>query len=212
MAVVGMGKTPSATTFHNAPTPKMKEMLLEMGKVVLESGKVWAGLAILEDGFDQTAELHAIPAAEVLAREPKLVDRHYHYFPRLPLDHINVLVVDEIGKTYSGTGMDTNVIGYRAVRDGEDLSKPKIHIIAALSLAPESHGNAIGVGLADFITRRLRDAINEQKTFLNSFTTGHMGRVKVPIAFRDDEELFEKMAWRYGEKGWVVIPNTLHLE
>jgi hypothetical protein len=212
MAVVGMGKTPSATTFHSAPTPTMKEMLVEMGAMVLNSGKIWAGLAILEDGYDQTAELHAIPAAEVLAREPKLIERHYHYFPRLPLDHINVLVVDEMGKTYSGTGMDTNVIGYRAVRDGEDLTKPVIHQIAALNLSPKSQGNAIGVGLADFITRRLRDAIDEDKTFLNSFTTGHMGRAKIPVALKDDQELFEKLVWRYGEQGWLFIPNTLHLE
>lgn len=212
MAVVGMGKTPSATTFHSAPTPTMKEMLIEMGSLVLGSGKIWAGLAILEDGLDQTAELHAIRPAEILKREPELIKRHEHYFPRLPLDHINVLVVDAIGKIFSGTGMDTNVIGYRGVRDGEDLSKPVIHQIAALSLSPASHGNAIGVGLADFITRRLRDAIDEKKTFFNSFTTGHMGRVKIPVALKDDQELFETIAGRYGEHGWIVIPNTLHLE
>jgi hypothetical protein len=212
MMVVGMGKIPSATTFHSAPTPKMKEMLLEMGQVVLDSGKIWAGLAILEDGFDQTAELHAVQPGEILKREPQLVERHRHYFPRLPLDHINVLVINAIGKTFSGTGMDTNVVGYRGVRDGEDLTKPEIHQIAALSLAEASHGNAIGVGLADFITRRLRDAIDEQKTFLNAFTTGHMGRAKIPVTFRDDEELFARMRERYGEKGWIVVPNTLHLE
>jgi hypothetical protein len=212
MMVVGMGKTPSATTFHSAPTPQMKEMLLEMGEMVLSSGKIWAGLAILEDGFDQTAELHAVRPSDILKREPELVERHRKYFPRLPLEHINVLVVNAIGKTYSGTGMDTNVLGYRGVRDGEDLTTPVIHQIAALSLAEASHGNAIGVGLADFITRRLRDAIDEQKTFLNSFTTGHMGRVKIPIAFRDEEELFKTIASRYGDRGWLVIPNTLHLE
>jgi len=212
MMVVGMGKTPSATTFHSAPTPQMKNMLLEMGEVVRDSGKIWAGLAILEDGYDQSAELHAVRPADVLQVEPKLIERHRHYFPRLPLDHLNVLVVDTIGKNFSGTGMDTNVIGYRGVRDGEDLTKPEIHVIAALALSPQSQGNAIGVGLADFITRPLRDAIDEQKTFLNSFTTGHMGRVKIPVAFRDDEELFERLAGRYGEDGWLIIPNTLHLE
>ena len=177
---------------------------------MLDSGKIWAGLAILEDGFDQTAELHAVRPADILRREPELIERHRHYFPRLPLDHINVLVIDAISKTFSGTGMDTNVIGFRGCRDGEDLTKPVIHVIAALSLAEASQGNAIGVGLADFITRRLRDGIDEQKTFLNSFTTGHMERIKIPATFRDDEELFERIAGRYGEKGWIVIPNTLH--
>jgi hypothetical protein len=212
MMVVGMGKIPSAETFHSAPTPQMKDMLLEMGQVVLDSGKIFAGLAILEDGFDNTAELHAIPPAEILTREPQLLERHRHYFPRLPLDDINVLVVDAIGKTYSGTGMDTNVIGYRGVRDGEDLTKPYIHAIAALNLAEASQGNAIGVGLADFITRRLRDAIDEKKTFLNSFTTGHMIRAKIPITLADDEELITTLAGRYGDNRWLIIPNTLHLE
>ena len=64
----------------------MKDMLLEMGQVVLDSGKIWAGLAILEDGFDQTAELHALRPADILQREPELIERHRHYFPRLPLD------------------------------------------------------------------------------------------------------------------------------
>jgi hypothetical protein len=190
----------------------MKEMLVEMGRVVLDSGKIWAALAILEDGYDQTAELHAVRPNEILGTEPQLVERHRRYFPRLPLDHINVLVVDTIGKVISGTGMDTNVIGYRGVRDGEDLAKPEIHVIAALNLHPASQGNAIGVGLADFITRNLRDAIDEQKTLLNTFTTGHMGRAKIPPTFRDDEELFERVASRYGDHGWMIIPNTLHLE
>jgi hypothetical protein len=212
MMVVGMGKIPSAETFHSAPTPQMKDMLLEMGQVVLDSGKIFAGLAILEDGFDNTAELHAIAPSDILTGEPQLLERHRHYFPRLPLDDIGVLIVDEIGKTYSGTGMDTNVIGYRGVRDGEDLNKPYIHAIAALNLAPASQGNAIGVGLADFITRRLRDDIDERKTFLNSFTTGHMIRAKIPISLADDEELVNTLAGRYGDKRWLFIPNTLHLE
>jgi hypothetical protein len=190
----------------------MKQMLLEMGQVVLDSGKIWGGLAILEDGFDQTAELHALRPADILRREPQLLERHRQYFPRLPLEQLNVLVVDTIGKNFSGTGMDTNVIGYRGVRDGEDLTKPFIHVIAALNLSPESQGNAIGVGLADFITRRLRDAIDEQKTFLNTFTTGHMGRIKIPATFRDDQQLFTHLADRYGDGGWMIIPNTLHLE
>lgn len=212
MMVVGMGKIPSAETFHSAPTPTMPDMLFEMGQVVLDSGKIWAGLAILEDGYDQTAELHAIAPDEILTREPQLLARHREYFPRLPLDDINVLVVDAIGKTFSGTGMDTNVIGYRGVRDGEDLTSPRIHVIAALSLAAASHGNAIGVGLADFITRILRDAIDEQKTFLNAFTTGHMERAKIPATFASDEELITTIARRYGTKRWLFIPNTLHLD
>ncbi|TWT47829.1 DUF2088 domain-containing protein [Botrimarina hoheduenensis] len=212
MMVVGMGKIRSAETFHATPTPQMKDMLLEMGRLLVDSGKIWAGLAILEDGYDQTAELHALPAAEILTREPALLEKHRSYFPRLPLDQINALVVDEIGKTYSGTGMDPNVIGFRGVKGYEDIVQPEVRVIAALRLAEASKGNAIGVGLADFITRRLRDAIDEHKTFINVFTTGDMDRAKIPATLADDAEVIAKMRERYGDHRWVFIPNTLHLD
>lgn len=212
MIVVGMGKINSARTFHSAGTDVMKDMLLEMGKRALDSGKILAGLAILEDGFDETAELHAVAPGDIMAREPELLERHRTYFPRLPVDDLNVLVVDEIGKTYSGTGMDTNVIGYRGVKYHEDLDNPRIRVIAALGLAEETRGNAIGIGLADFTTRRLRDAIDEQKTFINVFTTGDMQRMKIPATLADDREVFERVAERYGLTRWMAIPNTLHLE
>ncbi len=189
----------------------MKTMLLEMGQLLIDSGKVWAGLALLEDGFDKTAEVHALAAKDILAKEPALLAKHHTYFPRLPIDELNVLVVNEIGKTFSGTGMDTNVIGYRGVRGGEDLSTPNIKIIAVLNLIEASKGNAIGVGLADFITRRLRDAIDEHKTFVNVYTTGDMERAKIPATLPDDETVVGKIRERYGDSRWMWIPNTLHL-
>jgi len=186
-------------------------MLLEMGGLLIDSGKIFAGLAILEDGFDETAELHAVRPEEILAREPELLSRHRHYFPTLPCDDIRVLVVEEIGKAFSGTGMDTNVIGRRGVHGYEDLDRPRIDIIAALSLNESAKGNALGVGNADFITRRLRDAIDEHKTFLNAYTTGEMRRMAIPCTLKDDEELIAKIRDRFGDKGWMFVPNTLHL-
>ncbi|MCX6969066.1 MAG: lactate racemase domain-containing protein [Verrucomicrobia bacterium] len=212
MMVVGMGKIRSAETFHSAPTPAMKDMLLEMGSLIVGSGKIFCGLAILEDGYDRTAELHAIAPGEILAREPALLERHRHYFPALPCDDLRVLVVGEIGKTFSGSGMDTNVIGRRGISGYEDLDRPRIAVIAALGLSEASHGNAIGVGLADFITRRLREAIDEKKTFLNVYTTGEMRRMAIPCTLSDDEEVVERIRERYGDSGWMVVPNTLHLE
>ncbi len=211
MMVVGMGKIRSAQTFHSTPSAYMKTMLLEMAEVILGTGKILAGLAVLEDGFDQTAEVHGVLPADILSREPALLARHGHYFPRLPVDALDVLVVDEMGKTYSGTGMDTNVLGRRGVRDHEDLSRPDIGMIAALGLAAASHGNAIGVGLADFITQRLRDAIDEPKTLINVLTTGEMGRAKIPATYADDETLLSVIERRFGGQRWMFIRNTLHL-
>ncbi len=212
MMVVGLGKTRSAQTFHGTPAPQMKDRLLEMGETVLGSGKILAGLALLEDGFDRLAEIHAIRPADILASEPGLLERYRDYFPRLPVDRLNLLVVDEIGKVYSGTGMDTNVIGYRGRKGYEDLTSPVIRHVAALGLSPRSQGNAFGIGLADFITRRLRDAMDEEKTFINVFTTGDMSRMKIPATFATDEDLVRRVAERFGTERWMVIPNTLHLE
>lgn len=211
MMVVGMGKIRSAQTFHVAPTTEMSSMLAEMGTLIVASGKIWAGLAILEDGYDRTAELHALSGPEILTREPSLLDKHRKYFPRLPLDEINVLVVNEIGKNYSGTGMDPNVIGRRGTRF-EDLDKPDIQVIAALGLSATSHGNATGVGLADVITQRLRQAIDEPVTLTNVLTTGEMQRAKIPATLPNDQAVFEELAARFGQQRWVVIPNTLHLD
>jgi hypothetical protein len=212
MMVVGMGKIKSAETFHRSAPAGRKDMIAEMARVVLSSGKILAGLAILEDGYDETAEIHALCPEEIPSREPALLERHRRYFPRLPLEAVNVLVVGAIGKTYSGTGMDTNVIGYRGIKGFEDLSTPRINVIAALSLSPESQGNAIGVGLADFITRRLREEIDEKKTFINVFTTGDMERAKIPATLADDETLVEIIRGRFGESRWVFIRDTLHLD
>ena len=212
MMVVGMGKIRSAETFHSARPDRMPRILEEMGSLLVQSGKIFAGLAILEDGFDATAEVHALPGDQILTKEPTLLTQHRHYFPALPCQDLNVLIVDEIGKTYSGTGMDTNVIGRRGVHGFEDLTQPKIKIIATLGLSAQAQGNALGVGLSDFITRRLRDSIDEKKTFINAFTTGDMQRMAIPCTLKDDEELIDKIRERFGNNRWMFIPNTLHLE
>ena len=212
MMVVGMGKIQSAETFHSARPDRMPRILEEMGSLLVQSGKIFAGLAILEDGFDATAEVHALPGDQILTKEPILLERHRHYFPALPCQELDVLIVDEIGKTYSGTGMDTNVIGRRGVHGYEDLTQPKIKIIATLGLSEQAQGNALGVGLSDFITRRLRDSIDEKKTFINAFTTGDMQRMAIPCTLKDDEELIGKISERFGNSRWMFIPNTLHLE
>lgn len=212
MLTVGLGKLTAAETFHAAPTAAMPDTLRAMAETVLATGKIWAGLAVLEDGHDRVAELHALPAAEILDREPALLDRHRRYFPRLPLDDLSVLVVDAIGKNFSGTGMDPNVIGRRGLRDLPDFETPRIEAIAALDLSPESHGNATGVGLADVITRRLRDAIDDEKTRLNVATSREPARGVIPPVLPDEEAVFARLRDCCGNRRWLVIPNTLRLD
>ena len=212
MMVVGMGKTPSAQTFHSAPTPAMPDMLHQMRRVVLDSGRIWAGLAILEDGFDQTAELHALQAADIPEGEAPLLERIALLFPPAAAGRDQ-----RAGGRRDRQDLQRHRHGpqrHRPPRRGRSARHPQADHPGDRrpALAASSHGNAIGVGLADFITRQLRDAIDEQKTFLNTFTTGHMGRSKIPLPLADDQELITKLAERYGHKRWLFIPNTLHLE
>jgi len=212
MLVVGMGKIRAAEAFHRVPHTEKSACLAEQGRQVLDTGKILAGLAIIEDGLDQTAELHALRPDEIPVREPALLDRCRAYFPRLPVDQLNVLVVDEIGKNFSGTGMDTNVIGCRGFKREIETLKPEIRVVAALGLSVAAQGNALGVGLADVITRRLRAAIDERKTLVNVLTTGELGRGKIPLTLDDDEVLVRTLQERFGGARWMWIPDTLHLQ
>ncbi|QDU91110.1 hypothetical protein Pla175_45280 [Pirellulimonas nuda] len=211
MLVVGLGKIQSARVFHETPPGQMSASLAAMARPLLATGKVWAGLALVEDGADHTAEVHALAADQILAREPELLDRCRHYFPRLPVGTLNVLVVESIGKTYSGTGMDPNVVGRRGPGGQADTQGTEVRTIAALQLAEASQGNATGVGLADVVTQRLRDAIDNEKTLLNVLTTGSFDRGKAPVSLPDDQTLVATLRDRFGDARWMFIPNTLHL-
>lgn len=211
MMAVGMGKRPAAEAFHRVPGREKSAWLKATASRILATGKIFAGLAILEDGEENTAEIHALRPEEILDREPSLLKRAGSYFPRLPLQELHVLLVAEIGKNFSGTGMDTNVIGRYGLAGEPDPPSPRIRIIAALGLSTASQGNALGVGLADFITRRLREAIDERKTMVNVLTTGEMRRMAIPCTLENDQELVRTIAGRFGTQRWMAIANTLHL-
>ncbi len=212
MMTVGMGKIEGAKSFHAASTIDKPSMLSAMGEQVVNTGKIWGGLGILEDGYDNTAEIHGIKADEILEREPTLL-AHYAetYYPRLPFNELDSLIVETMGKNYSGTGMDTNIIGRRGLEDADDPPIPEIKCVAALDLSEVSQGNAVGVGLADVITRRLADKINVEKTNLNAETAGGPAKGIIPHTVTDDAEVYDWINAKVGCERCVVIPNTLHL-
>lgn len=213
MLAVGLGKIDAARAFHKSPTSNKPAVLGTMTEALIATGKVWAGLAILEDGLDQTAELHALAADEIVSREPQLLAQYAEsYFPRLPIDNINVLVVDEIGKNYSGTGMDTNVIGRRGLSDAPDPPTPSVKAVAALRLSPESQGNAVGVGLADVVTQGLVDAMDPGKTRLNAETAGEPSKAIPKLVLPNEEAVYDWLRRKHGDQRWVRIPNTLKLD
>jgi len=137
--------------------------------------------------------------------------------PKLPFETIDLLICDEMGKCYSGTGMDTNIIGRLRTHNGNFNNNPYIKRILVLDLAEASQGNANGVGLADFVTRKLVDKIDFYSTYLNCLTTGFLQRAMIPIIMNTDKEaIYTALESIIGNNETnpriVRIKNTLDLE
>ncbi|MRR10268.1 DUF2088 domain-containing protein, partial [bacterium] len=168
MIVIGMGKQKGADTCHELGFGTMAENLQTMGKVTLAKAKVLCGVALLENAYHETARVEVIPGGEIPAREPALLEEAWRLYPRLYFDRLDVLIIDEIGKDISGTGFDTNVVGrYHTpyVSGG-----PTITRIACLDITARSHGNANGLGILDFTTRRAFDKFDFDNTYPKSLT------------------------------------------
>ncbi|HYE32204.1 MAG TPA: DUF2088 domain-containing protein [Methylomirabilota bacterium] len=216
MAVIGLGKERQAHQIHCYGTHGLRDLVPQAAHEILSRGKIVAGLAIVENAYDETAIIEAIPAQEIEGREPELLAVAKGNMPRLPVEDLDVLIVDELGKNISGTGMDTNIIGRIRIPTEREPESPRIRAIMVDSLTPESHGNATGMGLADVVTERLRAAIDWEATYTNIVTSGFADRGKLPVVRRTAREAYEFAVRTCGmvapEKLRVVrIKNTLHL-
>ncbi len=184
MCAVGLGNRHGAEQFHSRGVEGMRSRLVPMARMVVERGRVLAGLALLEDAYEQTAALVALPPQEIGGTgEAHLLERARDLMARLPFARLDVLVVDEIGKNISGTCMDTNVIGRLRIPGEADPLDPHIGVVVALDLSAASQGNAAGIGLADLIPQRLADKVDRAKTYMNNLTSGIIGlqRSALPI-------------------------------
>lgn len=191
MLAVGLGKIPGASQIHRQGPAQMARAIEEIAQVFLESGKVIGGLAIIEDAHDEIARIVPVRPEEMIAKERELFREARALMPRLPVDDLDLLIVDEIGKNYSGTGMDVNVIGRWRLPGIPEPEAPRIRRIVALRLSPASGGNAHGVGLADFVPRRLVDAIDPAATYANAVTSTFVERAFIPITLSSDREAIE---------------------
>jgi hypothetical protein len=210
MMAVGLGKQPGAESMHQAGLTGVVE---EAGRVILATGKIILGLAIVENAYEQTFLLEAVPPELIPERDRDLLKLAAGLLPRIPFDPLDLLVVDWMGKNLSGSGMDYNIIGlWRRVEGVE--RRPIFKYITVLNLSPESGGNAIGVGAADFTTRKLFNQIDFQKTYMNALTASAPGAAKIPVVLENDREAMSvalKTANPPGMPRLVRIHSTLHL-
>lgn len=189
ITAIGLGKHMGAKTIHSFGTRGLVHWLPQAARLMMSKVNVLCGLAALENAYDQTARVVAIPAEDIgTERETALLREAQGLMASLPFDDIDVLVVDEIGKNVSGTGMDTNIIGRMMIRGVPEFARPNVRIIVALDLTEETHGNGTGLGLADIATLRAARKLDLRSTYINGLTSGIGGvqRVKLPLLLPAD--------------------------
>ncbi|MGL4464521.1 MAG: lactate racemase domain-containing protein [Planctomycetia bacterium] len=216
MLVIGLGKRESPQQVHRLGSRGMAEMVPASGRVLLAKTKFALGLAVIENAAEETAIIQAIEPEELFEVEPKLLVQAKELMARLPFDRADLLLVGELGKNYSGTGMDTNVIGRRFIEAEDDFPTPRITRLAVFDVSPESHGNAVGCGLADVTTERLVAAIDHAAFRLNTLTAQYLMRSRIPLAFPTDRDVAQTCldtCWQPVSHlvKMAVIPNTLEL-
>ncbi|MCW4048881.1 MAG: nickel-dependent lactate racemase, partial [Candidatus Bathyarchaeota archaeon] len=217
MLAIGLGNQKGAEMIHWHRYDGYHRILPEAGKHIIEKTNVVMGLAVLENAYHKTASIHVIHPEKFYDQEKRLLEKAKQLLPRLPFNDIDVLVIEEIGKNISGVGMDTNVTGRFWMDNEDDPRAPKIKKIVVLDLTEETHGNAIGLGLADLTTRRAYEKIDYHQTYVNCLTQGSGETGKIPPFLPNDRDAIATAIRISGpiqphEARVIRIKNTQELE
>ena len=189
MMTVGLGKQKGAEQVHSDGMDIIARNIPTMAKVTLGTGKILFAIPCLENAYDQTMMFEAIPAEKILEREPELLKIAFANMPSILVGSGDVLIVDRIGKNFSGTGVDPNITG--------TFSTPyasggvQVQRTCFLDLTEESHGNSLGIGLASAITRRIFDQIDADAMYTNCMTSTVIKSAMVPCVMSTDKEAIQ---------------------
>jgi hypothetical protein len=220
MMMIGLGKHAGALIYHRILLEQpFDKVVRSVGKVVRGRAPIAFGLGIVENAYDETAQIEGVAPQEFEPREEAMLVKAKRWLARLPLARADLLIVDEIGKDISGSGMDTNVVGRkRAFRnDTSATGQPDMRLIFVRDLSERTHGNAAGIGLADFTTTRLVRSMNYKATVINCLTAGYPEGAYLPVHFETDREVLDAalaiIGTRLPEEARILrIRNTLLLE
>ncbi|MEO1526147.1 MAG: lactate racemase domain-containing protein [Planctomycetota bacterium] len=219
MLMIGLGKHEGAARFHQAFKLfdyRLDQVAEDFVTKLRASVPVALGIAIVEDAFDRAGRIEVLRASRFLDEEPRLLSLAMDWMPALPFRRCEFLMVDEMGKEISGTGMDTNVLGRKACdRQAQIDEWPKIDEIYIRSLTEKSAGNASGIGIAEYAHQRVADAIDLVKTRINCVTAGHVSGAAIPACFESDQATLEAVRSQSSTPAekvrWMHIRNTLDL-
>ncbi|MCA9208063.1 MAG: [Fe-S]-binding protein [Planctomycetales bacterium] len=216
MMLIGLGKHEGAKIYHRAIKDySFGQIVRSVAKHVFANCRIVAGLGIVENSLDQTAKLEAVLPEQFEEREKALLVQAKQWMMRLPFDRADLLLIDEIGKNISGSGMDTNVVGRKYLdHRAAEHEFPKVRLIALRGLTEATHGNACGIGLAEFCLQRLVDQMDAEITQINCMTGGHPTGAMVPISYATDRQLLDEVLPQIGlteshEARLMWIANTL---
>ncbi|MCK5418833.1 MAG: DUF2088 domain-containing protein [Desulfobacterales bacterium] len=183
---VGCGRQKGAENMHKYD---LGETIIPAARLIMQKTSVLCGLAVTENAFGGTHSIKLAGPQEFVKVDREFLKIAWTLLPKLPMDDLDILLVDEMGKNVSGAGMDPNVIGFWRREGG--ARKPDFRILIVLDLTPHSHGNAIGIGMADLTTRRMIDQIDWNATYMNVFTSGVLRSARMPIPLENDRTAVE---------------------
>lgn len=185
MLGIGLGKEAGAKTIHQRGVTGLIEDLPRVTQVLLDQLNILCGIITVEDAYHQPVILRALSPHTLFEEEAAALAEARTLMPALPVDDIDVLVVDWLGKEISGTGMDPNIIGRMRIDGIPEPASPQVRFIVVLDVTAASHGNALGIGLADFTTQRLLDKIDFPLMVKNVYTSSFLRRGHIPLVFPD---------------------------
>jgi len=217
MCTIGLGKVGEASRIHRYGPSRMGRIIRDAASVLIAGTPVLAGVGIVENAYGEVARLELVRPEEIPATDERLLVEMHRLMAKLPCPELDLLVIEEMGKRYSGSGIDTHVTGRWRIFGEPEPASPRISRIAVLGLDPSSHGNAQGVGLADLITERLFNDIDRQKTYMNSLTSTYVQRGFIPVIGGSDSETIGKALYSIplvqdGGARIAWIPNTNTIE
>ena len=215
MMAIGLGKQYGAEVCHEAGFKNMAKNVPLFGKCIIQNAPILFAVPTIENAFDETCRILAVAAEDIEEQEPGLLKEAFSYMPRILVDSCDVLIVDQIGKNFSGDGMDPNITGTFCTpyaSGGIDSQR-----VAVLDLSPETHGNGLGIGLASATTKRVYDQLDLAAMYPNAITCTVLTGVRIPLVMESDKETIQvciKSCNEIDKKNprVVRIPNSLHLE
>lgn len=215
MMAIGLGKQHGAEVCHEAGFKNMAKYVPMFGRAIIKNVPILFAVPTIENAYDETCKIIAVNAEEIIEKEPPLLQEAFANMPRILVDSCDVLVVDQIGKSFSGDGMDPNITGTFCTPYATGGIQSQR--VCVLDLSPETHGNGIGLGYSSATTKRVFDQLDLSSMYPNAITCTVLGGVRIPIVMESDREAIQVCIRTCNEidkknPRVVRIPNSLHIE